>query len=58
MPLFELLTLFSKEIKGYLNRFSYYIFRDTAGQERYETITTQYYRRAHVSSVRLFFIDI
>eukprot|EP00112_Aurelia_sp_Birch-Aquarium-sp1_P007033 Seg1769.1 transcript_id=Seg1769.1/GoldUCD/mRNA.D3Y31 product="Ras-related protein Rab-8B" protein_id=Seg1769.1/GoldUCD/D3Y31 len=25
----------------------FFYFRDTAGQERYETITTQYYRRAH-----------
>ena len=25
------------------------LHRDTAGQERYETITTQYYRRAQVS---------
>jgi len=24
--------------------------RDTAGQERYETITTQYYRRAQVGA--------
>lgn len=28
-----------------------WLYRDTAGQERYETITTQYYRRAHVSLV-------
>lgn len=28
-------------------------FRDTAGQERFRTITTAYYRGAHVSSIRI-----
>ena len=27
---------------------SHYIIRDTAGQERYETLTAQYYRKAQV----------
>ncbi len=27
-----------------------FLFRDTAGQERYETLTKQYYRRAQVGS--------
>lgn len=53
--------LLSKHTQGYIfeqNDFSFYIFRDTAGQERYETITTQYYRRAHVSSAKIWFINI
>ena len=39
---------------NYMYVYGVYDYRDTAGQERYDTITTQYFRRAQVNFDNLF----